>query len=313
MRNPFISVGIILLLTCICIICANAQPVFDLAQVSCQYGPPTSVQQGSAGTEVNTFFTGFNAPLRINPRNRIVLHTFYDRRRVDFEEEETVGGITLHHAGLPSRFDLQAAVLNTSFQHTLRDTSQNIVFAVSARHYASVGTPVSNLSVTPSAALLYTRRRSDRFAWKTGVYMSREFFGFFWLPLLGVDWQAGNRLWVWGILPRHLVADYRLTPAWHLTLSYRGVTDSYRVGEKNWLAQLEGQLRIGNEFYIPHSPLVLVLESGRSLFRNLRYYDAISVENIRPKASDSWYLRAGLNLRIITNDAFGVPGGPKKK
>jgi len=313
MINPLITSWVIRLLACLCTICLKAQPVFDLAQVSYQYGPSAGLKPGTVGTEVNTFYAGLNTPIKLNSRNRIILQTFHDRRHIGFEDEGNSKGFTLHHAGLPSRFDLQAFVLNTSFQRTLRDTSQNLVFVISGRHYASVGTPVSTLTLTPSAALLYTRRINERFAWKTGVYVSKEFFGFFWLPLLGVDWQAGKRLWVWGILPRQLVADYRLKPAWHLTLSYRGVTDSYRVGEKNWLAQLEGQLRIGNEFYIPRSSLVLVLETGRSLFRNLRYYEAVSGEQIRPQASDSWYFRAGLNLRFVTNEAFGAPGRTKKK
>lgn len=313
MRNPLIFIGAIQLMICLYTICSFAQPVFDLTQVYLQNGPPSGSEQGSVRTEVNTFFAGLNTPIKLNARNRIVLHPLLDRRRIGFKKDEKGGGNSTHHAGLPYLFDLQAFVLNTSFQHTLRDTTQNLVFAVSGRHYASVGTPISNLTLTPSAALLYSRRSNERFAWKTGVYVSREFFGFFWLPLLGLDWQAGKRLWMWGILPRQLVADYRLKPAWHLTLSYRGVTDSYRVDEKNWLAQLEGQLRIGSEFYIPRSPLVLVLESGRSLFRNILYYEAVAGEQIRLQTSDSWYLRAGLNLRFITNDAFGAPRRTKKK
>lgn len=287
----------------------NSQPVFDPLNLSLLNGPPAEENPAAVSTRINSAFISLHAPIRLSNRTRIILNTLYDNRSFIFEDRKGDTGIVLHQTGFPDRFNVEALAFNPAFQHTFRDTTQNLVLSLAVRHYASDETEIGKRTLTPSAALLYTKRSSQRFAWKTGMYVSKEFFGIFFLPLLGLDWQAGNRLWVWGILPRHLAADYRLYPAWHLTFSYRGVTDSYRIEEKNWLAHFEGQLRFGNEFYIPRTPLVLILETGRSLARNIRYYDAVQDEQFRPDVTDSWYLRAGLNWRIITNKTFRTPQG----
>ena len=42
---------------------------------------------------------------------------------------------------------------------------------------------------------------SDRFTLKGGLYFNREFYGNFFMPLVGVDWRLNNDWYIFGLLP----------------------------------------------------------------------------------------------------------------
>lgn len=51
---------------------------------------------------------------------------------------------------------------------------------------------------------------SEKLKLKAGLYYNREAFGNFFVPLLGVDWKATDRIYLYGILPNSYKIEYSI-------------------------------------------------------------------------------------------------------
>lgn len=274
-----------------------AQPVFDVVQLAGQQSP----EGAGAGVRRNEIRYGIgqaSIPVTWNSRHTTVLNPLYERRDFFFGNDRRPAQ-AMHNGAL---------LLN--HRYVLADTTRHFLFAAALRHYAEVSVSPSGSTLTPALAILYGKQYNDHFTLRLGAYYSREFFGNFWLPLVGFDWQASPRLWCWGILPRFAVADYALSRRLHACFFYKGTTDSYRVNKADYFVIIEGQARIGLEYYLPATPLVLTMDAGHSAARQFLSYDARSRTESRLNPANGWLFRAGLQFRIITRKTFFGPQRP---
>ncbi|MBL7923415.1 MAG: hypothetical protein JNL88_04365 [Bacteroidia bacterium] len=277
-----------------------AQPVFDVLQAQYQYSVPTSsggMEQGK-NPDLQFFQGQANLPWKFSRSNVLVFNPQYEWRKIAYP-----------HPGLRSAspftsYEVQSFALTFSNQHTFRDSSHQLLAALALRHYAATTLPFSRTTFTPAFALLYAKRTSPSLVLKLGGYYSKEFFGNFWLPLLGFDWKVSKRFWCWGILPRYAVFDYRLSAVWHTCISYKGITDSYRLPGQDWLTVLEGQIRWTQDFYLPRSPLVLSLDIGHSAAREFSGYHAASFRQEQLKPGNGLIFRVGLVWRALLDPSF---------
>lgn len=281
-----------ILLLCFSFNCC-AQPVFDVIQITGLQSPA-----GSAPVEnrnaIRSLLAQANVPVQWNARNTTVINPSYEER--SFE----IAALNFHR-----RFYSTALLINHRL--VLNDTTRHFLFAGALRHYSEADLSPSNRTLTPAFAALYGKQLNERVTLRFGAYYSREFFGNFWLPLIGFDWRASSRLWCWGILPRYAVADYAITRHLHACLFYKGTTDSYRIQRSDYFAIIEGQLRIGLEYYIPRTKFVITTDAGHSAARQFLWYDNVTENERTLDPSDGWLFRAGIQYRIITNSNFHGP------
>lgn len=132
---------------------------------------------------------------------------------------------------------------------------------------------------------LFTVTESEKFRYKFGLYYNREFFGNFFVPLVGVDWKVTDRFFVFGTLPQSFKASYAIVPS-HLNagLAFRSLTRSFRGEDNNTFVRYnELQFKTFFDFYISKKNVVFV-EGGYFLGKTPLLYNNFDTKN--PVVSD---------------------------
>jgi len=130
---------------------------------------------------------------------------------------------------------------------------------------------------------LFTVTESDKFRYKFGLYYNREFFGNFFVPLVGVDWKVSDRFSIYGTLPNSMKFSYAIAPSRiNAGLAFRSMTRSFRGEDVNTFVRYnELQLKAFFDFYITPTNVVFV-EGGYFLGKTPLLYKNNDTENSIP-------------------------------
>ena len=96
----------------------------------------------------------------------------------------------------------------------------------------------------------FQHQQSSDFRYRLGVYYNREFFGNFFVPLLGVDWKINERLSLYGTLPNSMKLMYTTSDGYSLGIAFRSLMRSYRLNLTDpdaFVRFNENQLKLVNE------------------------------------------------------------------
>ena len=150
---------------------------------------------------------------------------------------------------------------------------------------------------------LFTVTESDKFRYKFGLYYNREFFGNFFVPMVGVDWKVSNRFSIYGTLPNSMKFSYALHPKRiNGGLAFRTMARSFRGEDVNTFVRYnELQLKAFFDFYITPKNVVFV-EGGYFLGKTPLLYnnsdtknpvvsDLLKEEKMFPLVNAGWALR----------------------
>jgi hypothetical protein len=127
---------------------------------------------------------------------------------------------------------------------------------------------------------LFTVTESEKFRYKFGLYYNREFFGNFFVPLVGVDWKVTERFSVFGTLPQSFKASYSIVPSrLNAGLAFRSMTRSFR-GEENitFVRYNELQFKTFFDFYLSKKNVVFI-EGGYFLGKTPLLYNNADTKN----------------------------------
>ncbi len=127
---------------------------------------------------------------------------------------------------------------------------------------------------------LFTVTESEKFRYKFGLYYNREFFGNFFVPLVGIDWKVTDRFAVFGTLPQSFKASYAIVPSRvNAGLAFRSMTRSFR-GEDNttFVRYNELQFKTFFDFYVTPKNVVFV-EGGYFLGKTPLLYNNADTKN----------------------------------
>ncbi len=160
---------------------------------------------------------------------------------------------------------------------------------------ADLGSPFSDIFQL-GVYSLFTVTQSDKFRYKFGLYYNREFFGNFFIPLVGIDWKVSDRFSLYGTLPNSLKVSYSIVPSRvNAGLAFRSLTRSFRGEDLNTFVRYnELQLKMFFDFYITKKNVVFV-EGGYFLGKTPLLYNNTDTKN--PINSD--LLKEGKAFPII--------------
>jgi hypothetical protein len=127
---------------------------------------------------------------------------------------------------------------------------------------------------------LFTVTESEKFRYKFGLYYNREFFGNFFVPLVGVDWRVTDRFSVFGTLPQSFKASFSIVPSrLNAGLAFRSMTRSFRGEDSNTFVRYnELQFKTFFDFYISKKNVVFV-EAGYFLGKAPLMYNNSDTKN----------------------------------
>ena len=116
---------------------------------------------------------------------------------------------------------------------------------------------------------------------KAGLYYNREAFGNFFVPLLGIDWKATERIYFYGILPSNYKIEFNVVKNKVYTgLDFKWLTRSFNISDNqpnNYMRFEEVFLKGFAEYFIFENVL-LTAEAGYSFGKSPLQYDTASDE-----------------------------------
>ena len=236
----------------------NAQPYFDVASIQTSAANHFLVSDSAKEpVKLNWFSVNVNYPAQINKSNLLVTTLGYDR--FSFENEDS-----------PLTQSFNSIYLPLTLLHTWRDTtwSTSLTYIPKVNSYSPMH--INENTVQNGMAIIVNHAVNPHFKYSFGGYYNREFFGNYFLPLLGIEWKASERLHVFGLLPNDFTADYKINKAFHTGFIYKGITTSFRYKPSSYADYLrmeEGQLKLFTDLYITKT-IVLNLEGGVILARS---------------------------------------------
>jgi hypothetical protein len=157
--------------------------------------------------------------------------------------------------------------------------------------------------------ILTTWKKNQDVSFKFGLYYNKEFFGNYFMPLVGLDWKINARNNLFGVLPGYMIFEHKVTSKFYYGFAFRAFTNSYReettdpcfsgdCSGKNYLRIDDNPLGIYADTYLSKK-IVLSAEAGYTILRRYRY--GFKGENIHYKTdykNDNFYFKASLAYRI---------------
>ena len=119
-------------------------------------------------------------------------------------------------------------------------------------------------------AVLNVFKKNENLKYKLGLYYNSEFFGAFFMPLLGLDWNVNSRLNIFGVLPGSMNLEYKFSPnKFHAGINFRAITSSFRINDNPYLKINDNQLKLFVDYYVTKNN-VISIEAGHTIFRKFK-------------------------------------------
>lgn len=102
-----------------------------------------------------------------------------------------------------------------------------------------------------------------------GVYANKEFFGWFVIPLVGLNWQLNDSDYIFGLLPGRLTFEHKWNTKLYGGMTFRAPMNSYRITNQQYITLYDNQLSLFLDYYLS-KPICITIEPGWGLFRKIR-------------------------------------------
>ncbi len=131
---------------------------------------------------------------------------------------------------------------------------------------------------------MVTKKKSDRFTLKYGLYANTEHYGWLIIPLIGGSWKASDKLTIYGVLPRRLTASWKWSDRFRSGFIFEAPNRTYRHSENTTVVLSENKsidtynqnikniVYVFGEVYLTKS-IVLRARVGYSVFREIELYE----------------------------------------
>lgn len=121
------------------------------------------------------------------------------------------------------------------------------------------------------AVLLETCEYTENLKIKAGLYYNREAFGNFFMPLIGIDWKATDRIKLYGIMPSNYKVEYAIKKnKLYAGLYFKSFTRSFRLSKTqnfDYVRYNEIILKVFMDYFV-YKKVLLFGELGYSLGKN---------------------------------------------
>lgn len=231
--------------------CLQAQPYVDPLNIRYTYALRND---GAFATPHQHLYIGSDLPLKLKTNTYLLLSPFYERWAIDSGSKKDI---------VPT---VQSLALPVGLIFPLKNKwSMTLMGIVRTNGETLFGS--KSLQVGSTGFASYAARPDKKF--RFGLYMNSDFFGLFVMPLLGTDWRIDNKNYVFGLLPGRLTWEHQWSPKLYGGLTFRAITNSFRLTQNQYLRLDDNQLSAFLDFY-PVKRFCLTLEPGFGLLRKIR-------------------------------------------
>ncbi len=276
-------------------LCLASQPFFDVVNIKYQYFPSQYFKNDTVekkGKEINATLM---IPFVQNDSNTILTGINYKR----ISSNDLVNSFSLYSFGVWVGYEYK-------WKNKRWSTTGFFIPKISADEFNLEGK-----NVQYGGVILFKFRKSAHLHYHAGLYYNRELFGNYFIPLIGLNWKASDKIYVYGNLPATINMEYKISPSLFTGLSYNSFTATYALhGDLKEFYLKEGddpigyaQLRLFLNWYFKKR-FVLFFEPGVTYKRTYRlqtYSDedvnTIPVESLS-RTRNGFFLMAGVAYRF---------------
>lgn len=272
---------------------AKAQPYIDLASYGAQHFQSRYKDVANSHNETNNYFLNLTAPIKVDSSNIIIVR-FYGENLQS----------TITNDSLKQTRNLYSALLPVGWQHQFSNRKWKALGLLMPKLSSDLVNKINGYDLQLGGYGLITYERNKWLTFKLGLFYNREFFGNFFVPLLGVDWQPVPRFRMYGILPTFYRFEYGFVERKiYGGLAFKSYTRSYRLDSyynHDYVKNVEIQAKLFVDFYI--NKLVLFAEAGRTLSYGPQAYNSdtktpASLPLYSP-LKDNFFFQLGVAYRI---------------
>ncbi|HEY0676839.1 MAG TPA: hypothetical protein VGD17_01090 [Chitinophagaceae bacterium] len=266
-----------------------SQPYIDLIKI---YGA-LSPTAGPSGNTIRYSVAGINVtlPLVLDKKgNTFIVNPFFDQHSVEIND-------------LKFRLNSIGGSAGFLFKDVFRKTDMYTAFVV--RNNKESGSD-NGYPYQFGGVVLFTLKKDSLLSFKLGTYYNSEFFGNFFVPLVGIDWRISRSSNLFGVLPGSLTYEYKVSKKFYIGASFRAITTSFRLapgnngltGLRKYLRIDDNQLGVFADHYLTGN-FVITAEAGYTAFRRYRLtsLQLLGEQETRFRR-DNYYLRAGVSYRM---------------
>lgn len=278
----------------------SAQQIFTIADVNYLSSTNNSYVQKDT-TSNSQFFSAFvTAPIVINEKNTFLGGIRGNIWKVAYTPE-LVWPETYYSTGL-----------TLGYNHKFNEKN-SFLFILLPRlnsDYRYINSAALQLGIFTT----YSKRSSEKFLWKVGVYFSTEFFGPFVVPLFGLNWDVTPKLNITGDLPIYakinykagnrfstgmgyiaLVSSYRLTGEFDEAYTSRYAIEPYAFAEVKFLKQLYFYAKVG---YTMGRQYPIYAEDERLDWQLSFMKFGDNRTQLNPEIEENYFFQLGLSLKV---------------
>jgi len=282
-------------IACFCISSAlYAQPYLDIGRFLYGYSPENGLGEKTNPLKSNYFTINATIPIELKKDgDAFILNPFFE-----------------HNEGKVSTNDFHVVSQGIFIGFLKKDIVQNwnLLSSFIVRRNKEAEEDVED-DWQYGGALLATWKENQFVSLKLGMYYNKEFFGNFFIPLLGIDWKIDQKNNLFGVLPGSMIFEHKVTEKFYYGSAFRALTNSYRLQnfdpcfggdctEKKYLRIDDNQLGIFGDFYLAKR-MVLNGEAGYTILRRYRYGVKGKNGHIQTDyKNDNFYFRASLAYRL---------------
>jgi hypothetical protein len=278
----------------ICSTACYSQPYIDLAKINYAYTPAKGIGEKTDPITCHYYSANITLPLEIKKgRDAIIINPFIEH----YKGELNSGPFHVSSTGAALAFLKK----NKSKKWSLLSTF------IIRQNKATQAKPDESWQY--GGAFIAAWQKKESLSLKFGLYYNREFFGNFFVPLVGIDWHITDNNNLFGVLPGNLTYEHRFSKNIWSGFVFRSITNSYRLplvdpcfsgdcSGKNYLRINDNQLGIFADMQL-FSKFILNVETGYTILRNYRLgFRGNNADQQSDHKSDNFYFRTMLAYRL---------------
>lgn len=234
---------------------ASAQPFIDIASLYYQQSPADNMSSSKSPMNTQLMSAFLNLPIQIDS-DYIVINPVYENYRLDVSSET-----------LP--INLTAIYMPVAWIHQFKSSRWSTALMAIPRLSSDLKKPIDGNDFQMGCIALATYKKKETLKYSIGAYYNSEYFGGYYIPLLGIDWNITSKWNLFGTLPINLNLEYKMNKTVHAGFGLNLLTNSYRIENKDFLRIDDYNAKFILDIYLMKNQ-VISLEAGHSLFRQYR-------------------------------------------
>ena len=267
-----------------------SQPYLDLVKLNYTYSPLKGVNDKKSPLQSNFFTADVTLPIELKKGgDAIIINPFFTNNTGEVSTTD---------------FHVTSKALLVGFLKKDIFPNWNLLSSFIVRRNTEVDIETDD-NWQYGGIILATWKKNEDVSFKFGMYYNREFFGNYFMALVGLDWKIDSKNNLFGVLPGYMIFEHKVASKFYYGFAFHAFTNSYREqiidplsGGSNYLRIDDNPLGIYADTYLSKK-IVLSAEAGYTILRRYRYgykYDDIHFKT--DYKNDNFYVKASLAYRL---------------